>query len=188
MPERQFGMSRGQVFPAAQAKSLLNPLRRLVQSPQRTVAAVDVSPSAVVLELGSGPGFFTPHLAERVPGGALLAMDLQPEMLVIARDRVREARNIRFACGDAVALPLASGTFDAVFVATMLGEVPDPAACVSEIRRVLVDGGTLVVAETRRDSDFIPIDALRRMIEPHGFDFVGRRGVRWQYAAQLRAV
>jgi ubiquinone/menaquinone biosynthesis C-methylase UbiE len=108
-------------------------------------------------------------------------------MLTIARDRVRPVGNVDVVCGDAIALPLATGTVDAAFVATMLGEVPDPGACIAEIRRVLADGGTLAVAETRRDSDFIPLDALRRLVEPHAFVFVTRHGVGWQYVAQFRA-
>jgi tRNA G46 methylase TrmB len=76
MSERQYGMSRGRVFPADQAKSLLNPLRRLVQSPRRTAGVLELRDDAVMLELGSGPGFFTPHLAQRVRRGSLLAMDL----------------------------------------------------------------------------------------------------------------
>ena len=187
MSERQYGMSRGRVFPAEQARSLLNPLRRLVQSPARSVAAIDVAAAARVLELGCGPGFFTPHLAGRVPAGFLLAMDLQPDMLTIARERVARHTHVHVACGDAMDLPLATGSLDAAFVATMLGEVPDPGACIAEVRRVLADGGSLSIAETRRDSDFIPLDALRQLVEAHRFTFVGRRGPRWQYVAQFRA-
>jgi len=54
-----FGLERGKVFPAAHARSLLNPLRKLVQSPERTVAAIRIGPADRVLELGCGPGYFT---------------------------------------------------------------------------------------------------------------------------------
>src|SRR3954462_14000442 len=48
---REYGMGSGKVFPAARAKSLLNPARRLVQSPSRTVAAIGLRHGARVLEL-----------------------------------------------------------------------------------------------------------------------------------------
>ena len=185
MTDRDYGMARGKVFPAAQAKSLLNPLRRLLQSPARTVAVLDVATDATVLELGSGPGWFSPHLAGLVPDGALLVADLQPAMLVLARERVRAAG---FVGADAMALPLASDRLDGAFVATMLGEVPDRDVCIGVVRRVLRRGGILAVAETRRDSDFIPLDDLRALVERHGFAFDRSSGIRWQYVARFRAV
>jgi uncharacterized protein len=69
----------------------------------------------------------------------------------------------------------------------MLGEVPDPSACLSEIRRVLRPGGLLLIAETRRDSDFIPFDRLRRMSEPLGFESLDRKGPSWEYTARFVA-
>ncbi len=181
-PARDYGMDRGKVFPAAHAKSLLNPARRLVQSPRRTVAAIGLRPGDRVLELGCGPGFFSPALAAALPRGELVVADLQAEMLQIARTRVRAAA----AEVDATALPFTAASFDAVFIATMLGEIPDPAACLDDVRRILRPHGTLAVAETRRDSDFIAPKTLRALVEPRGFTMIGRRGVRWQYVARFR--
>jgi len=179
-------MGRGQVFPAAKARSLLNPLRRLVQSPGKTVAAMRLSADAHVLELGPGPGFFSPHIVGSVPRGRVVLADLQDEMLSLARDRVGTT-NVGFVQSDAMALPFASATFDAVFVATMLGEVPDPARCLAELRRVLRPTGIAAFAETRRDSDFFSLTQLKGLVEPHGLAFVERRGTRWQYVARFRA-
>ena len=85
---RDFGLGRGKVFPAYKAKSLLNPARRLVQSPGRTVAAMGLTADARVLEVGSGPGFFSPSIAAAMPEGQLVLVDLQAEMLVFARARL----------------------------------------------------------------------------------------------------
>src|SRR5689334_8756161 len=49
---RVFGLGRGKVFPAADARSLINPLRRLVQSPRRTVDALGLEPDSAVIEIG----------------------------------------------------------------------------------------------------------------------------------------
>ena len=181
-------MGRGKVFPAEQAKSLLSPLRRLVQSPARTVAAIGLEASDRVLEVGSGPGFFSPFIAEAVSAGGLVTLDLQSEMVTLARQRLTEYRNVTLVQGDASALPLATGRFDAVLLATMLGEVPDQEACVADVRRVLRRGGIVAVAETRRDSDFISLADLQALVQRHAFAFVDRRGLRWQYVARFRAV
>ncbi len=181
-------MGRGKVFPADQARSLLNPLRRLVQSPGRTVAAMRLGITDRVLELGAGPGFFSPSIAAAVPNGELVVGDLQFEMVAMASSRLAGHTNVRFAQADAMHLPFASATFDAVLLATMLGEVPDPPACLGEVRRVLRPGGAVSISETRRDSDFIPLAQLRSIVEPAGFAFDARSGVGWQYVARFVAV
>jgi ubiquinone/menaquinone biosynthesis C-methylase UbiE len=186
--QRKFGLQRGKVFPAEEARSLLNPLRRLVQSPNRTVAVMRLPSDARVLEIGPGPGFFSPVIARTVEGGALVLMDVQLEMTQLARGRLTGHTNVTYVQGDAAALPFRSGQFDAVFLATMLGEVPDRDGCLGQVHRVLRRGGVLTVAETRRDSDFIPMMELRELLERHGFSLMDRHGIRWQYTARFRAV
>src|ERR1700730_14095075 len=144
---RTFGLGRGKVFPAAKASSLLSPLRRLVQSPRRAVDRMQLKDDARALEIGCGPGYFSPDLARAVPRGRVVLLDLQREMLQLARQRLTEVAHPVYAQGDATQLPFRSEWFDAVLVVLMLGEVPDQGACLSEIRRVLRRDGVLTVAE-----------------------------------------
>jgi len=184
-PAPEFGLDRGKVFPAARARSLLNPARRLVQSPRRSVAAIGLAPDARVLELGCGPGFFSPWLV-RATRGTVVLLDLQANMLRIARDRVRSAPTATFVQGDGSRLPLRDASFDAVLIATVLVEIPDQGACLDEVRRVMHPGGVFAVAETRRYSDFISFSQLVPLVARHGFEPAGRRGVGWQYVALFR--
>jgi ubiquinone/menaquinone biosynthesis C-methylase UbiE len=179
-------MGRGKVFPAADATSLLNPLRRLVQSPARLVAAMQLSADDRVLEIGCGPGYFSPTLAAAVPDGQLVAFDLQRGMLLLAGERLERSTSASSVQGDAMCLPFRAESFHAVLIATVLGEVPDVDECLRDVRRVLRAGGCLSVSETRRDSDFIPLPQLRARVEPHGFELVARTGMRWQYVARFR--
>ncbi|MBI4494169.1 MAG: methyltransferase domain-containing protein [Chloroflexi bacterium] len=183
---RDFGLGRRKVFPAAQAGSLLNPLRRLVQPPERTVAAMGLHPGARVVELGCGPGFFSPFVVSAVPQGRVVLVDLQAEMLRVARGRLATPR-VTFVQADAVLLPFATGSFDAALLATMLGEVSDPGACLDEVRRVMRPGGAVTISETRRDSDFIPFGALRQLLARYSFDFIDRSGIAWEYIARFRS-
>lgn len=185
--DTEFGMTRGKVFPASKASSLLNPARRMVQSPTRLAARLGVASDSRVLELGCGPGYFSPSLAAVVPAGTLVLADLQADMLVLARGRVAAHHNVRFVQADATRLPLASAAFDAVVIVLMLGEVPDRNACVAECRRVLRSGGVAFFAETRRDGDFIRRTELRNLVEPHGFELDEFRGWSWEYTARFRA-
>jgi ubiquinone/menaquinone biosynthesis C-methylase UbiE len=183
----EFGVGRGKVFPASKAASLVNPLRRLIQSPGKIARRLGADPDWRILEIGCGPGYFSGDLEAQVPDGRLVLFDLQHEMLDAARTRLGTGRTAVAAQGDALALPLRSASFDAVVIVLMLGEVPDRDRCLAEVRRVLRTGGVALFAETRRDSDFIRFDALRTMVEAHGFDFVDRRGPSWEYTAKFAA-
>jgi ubiquinone/menaquinone biosynthesis C-methylase UbiE len=163
--------------------SLLNPLRRVLQSPGRTVDALRLATDSQVLEVGCGPGFFSRDLAQRVPQGRVVLLDLQEAMVHSARGRLTTHQNTACVVADAQALPLGAQQFDVAFLATVLGEIPDKAACLRETRGVLRPGGRLAVAETRRDSDFINLTTLRTRASLCNFGLVRRHGSRWQYVA-----
>jgi ubiquinone/menaquinone biosynthesis C-methylase UbiE len=179
-----FGLERGKVFPASHARSLLNPLRKLVQSPERTVSAIRIGPTDRVLELGCGPGYFSPAIARAARGGVVL-LDLQAEMLEMVGERVAEHLSFRVQA-DGARLPFVDASFDVVFVATVLGEIPDRGACLDEVRRIVRRDGVLAIAETRRDSDFIALAALKSLTARHGFRFADKHGFGWQYVARFR--
>jgi uncharacterized protein len=143
---------------------------------------------ARVIEIGAGPGFFSPSISRSVPEGGLVVLDLQVEMLQLARARLTDRAGIGFVQADAMSLPFSTASVDAVLIATVLGEVPDPDACVAEARRVLRQGGMASFAETRRDSDFIGLASLTDLVQRHSLSFVDRRGFRWQYVARFRAI
>jgi ubiquinone/menaquinone biosynthesis C-methylase UbiE len=68
-----------------------------------------------VLETVAGTGIVTRHLRDLLPASAsLLATDLTPPMLDVARIRFRAAESVAFEQADATALPLPDGVFDAV--------------------------------------------------------------------------
>ena len=142
-------------YPHQLAFLLLNPLRSLIFSPRELVARLHLAANSRVLELGPGPGFFSVHIARRIPSGHLCLVDLQREMLDKARARIRRAgvSNVSFAQASASALPFAREVFDAAFLVTVLGEVPDAAACVVQLRDVLRRGGLLSITELAGDPD-----------------------------------
>lgn len=186
MSSRAFGLGRGKVFPAKRAASLLNPLRRLIQSPVRTVERMALARTDKVLEIGCGPGYFSAAIAAAVPEGSLFLFDLQLAMLELARKRLPAIENVHFTQGDASSLPFPGGFFNAALLVLVLGEVPDKARCMAEVARVLQRGGSVTFAESRRDSDFIPIGKLQADAEKYGLELAERRGLAWEYTARFR--
>jgi len=186
--KRQLGLGRGKVFPARNARQLLNPLRRLIQPPGRLIGNLHLARDARVLELGCGPGYFSPTIALAVARGHVDLFDFQREMLQMAHRQMRRRGLANFDCvqGDGMALPFHSGVFDAVVLVTVLGEVPDPAVCLREAWRTLKAGGLVAISETRGDADFNSIAAVRSLAEAAGFQFERRHGPRWNYTAIFR--
>jgi uncharacterized protein len=161
-------------YPHELAGMLLFPFRRIVLSPERLVPHLHLARASRVLEVGPGPGFFSIDVARGIPHGRLELVDIQLQMLQKARRRLRRAgvRNAGFTQANAVKLPFRSGAFDVAFLVAVLGEVPDPNACVASIADVLRPGGLLSVAELPGDPDALSEAQLRTLTFGTDLEFV----------------
>jgi SAM-dependent methyltransferase len=113
------------------------------------IARADLAPGQRVLDLGTGTGSVALRAAALVaPGGRVLALDISPEMLMLARQRAaaEAATGIDFREARAEALPLDDGSVDVVLACLSMMYVIDRTAAAREIARVLRPGGRLVAA------------------------------------------
>jgi demethylmenaquinone methyltransferase/2-methoxy-6-polyprenyl-1,4-benzoquinol methylase len=111
--------------------------------------------AAGVLDLATGSGDVAFALAQGLPvGGSILGMDFCAPMLVEAETKLAALPHlrdcVRFEQGDALQIPAADRSFDAVTIAFGLRNMADRAACLAEMRRVLRPGGHLFVLEFSR--------------------------------------
>ncbi len=90
-----------------------------------------------VLDLGCGTGRLTRELAER---GPVVGMDAAAAML----ERARELRPTDLVRGDAFLLPFAAASFDRVTALRLVFHFERLDRLLSEMRRVVAPGGTLV--------------------------------------------
>jgi SAM-dependent methyltransferase len=97
-----------------------------------------------VLEVGCGWGELAEWVA-RETGAEVVAVDLSPRMVELARERGVEAQ-----VGDVQELPFEDGAFDVAIAAWMLYHVPDLDRGIAELARVLRPGGRLVVTTNSR--------------------------------------
>jgi ubiquinone/menaquinone biosynthesis C-methylase UbiE len=153
------------MYPAAYARWLLHPLRNVIAPPGRIIGRLQLSPSDRVLEIGCGPGFFSPAVAGVLTAGHLTLIDAQAPMLTMAQQRLaqRGVANATSIAGFAESLPFADAAFDAVFMVAVLGETADPAAAMMELARVLRPGGRFSSTELWGDPDQVSgaeLDAL----------------------------
>jgi SAM-dependent methyltransferase len=108
--------------------------------------AAATNPSRV-LETAAGTGIVTRKLRDALTAGAhLTATDLNPPMLEIARGKFRAGEQVAFQPADALALPFANNSFDAVVCQFGLMFYPDKPKSFSEAYRVLAPGGRYLLS------------------------------------------
>ncbi len=113
----------------------------------RDLAARLPKKARTVLEIAAGTGRVTRQLLATLPSdGALVATDLNDPMLVEAQRQVPVDSRARWQIADAQALPFADSAFDVIVCQFGLMFVPDKALAVGEMRRVLKQGGTLLLS------------------------------------------
>jgi demethylmenaquinone methyltransferase/2-methoxy-6-polyprenyl-1,4-benzoquinol methylase len=106
------------------------------------VEALAVQPGETILDLAAGTGTSSAPLA--AAGAHVVAADLSLGMLAEGR---RRHPDLTFLLGDALNLPFADASFDAVTISYGLRNVEDTLAALTEIQRVVKPGGRLVICE-----------------------------------------
>ena len=100
-----------------------------------------------VLDLACGDGAYSHWLVERVGAtGAVMAVDLLPAYLNVARDETNDER-AGFAAADIDRLPFPDDSFDLVWCAQSLFSLPSPVDAVRKMGRAARPGGVVAVLE-----------------------------------------
>ncbi|MBN1173002.1 MAG: class I SAM-dependent methyltransferase, partial [Micromonosporaceae bacterium] len=109
---------------------------------RETRAALGLNQGELVLDLAAGTGVSTKELLRA--GVRAVAVDRSLGMIEVGR---RERPDVGFVGADALALPFADRTFDAVTISFGLRNVADTGAALRELLRVTKSGGRLLVCE-----------------------------------------
>lgn len=154
------------------------------------LSVLNPTPGERILEVGPGGGYYSLPVARMIgPTGHLTIVDVDQGMLdfTLARLRKHGLDTIADAVRcDVARLPFADGSFEAAFMVAVLGEVRDRQAALSELFRVLVPGGRLVVGETTFDPHAVHADDLQRLAGGAGFTDDGQVGGRSGWFIRFR--
>src|SRR6266700_1573221 len=151
------------------------------ERPDSLVNALEIPIGASVADVGSGTGYFTWRLAEKVgPKGRVFAVDVQQTMLDLTAETIKKHQlaNVEFILGGESDPRLPAASLDLVLIANAYHEFSEPEAVVTAVNRYLKPDGRLVVIEFAEGPPFGPKDKAERMtieqiraeIEPMGFE------------------
>ncbi|MFA5294382.1 MAG: class I SAM-dependent methyltransferase [Methanoregulaceae archaeon] len=114
-----------------------------------------------VLEAGCGTGAQTVILARNSPGAQITSVDISPESVRRAEERVRREgiANVTFQAGDLFDLPFADQSFDHIFLCFVLEHLADPVLALQRLIPLLRVGGTITVIEGDHGSAFFCPDS-----------------------------
>jgi SAM-dependent methyltransferase len=144
-------------------------------------------PGMRVLDCGCGPGSITVGLAEAVPTGQVVGLELDPTQVEAARERAAnlDVRNVEFQVGSAYELPFPDACFDAAFAHMVFIHLNAPVLVLQELWRVLKPGGVVGLRDVDEGATVLaPASSLLeqaralelRILQHHGWDpFVGRQ-------------
>ncbi|RYY56395.1 MAG: class I SAM-dependent methyltransferase [Chitinophagaceae bacterium] len=124
---------------------------------------IDKDMQGTVLELAAGTGRVTRHIRHRIaPQARLIASDLDPAMLAVARQQL-QGEDISWELLDAASIPYPGEAFDLVVCCFGYMFVPDRAKAFAEAFRVLKPGATFLIT-TWDTLEHNPASAIARSI------------------------
>lgn len=141
------------------------PSRVLQERPQAAIAALDLSPTDVVADIGAGTGYFARRIAPLVPQGRVLAVDIQPEMLALlqAELEAKGIENVEPVLGQTDSPNLPPNSLDLALMVDAYHEFANPCEMMQGIVAALKPGGRVVLAEYKAENPMVMIKRLHKM-------------------------
>lgn len=175
------GREISQVMGHRGADWLERPSRERDEAPDSLVERLGLAPGDVVADIGAGSGYFTFRIAPLVPEGAVFAVDIQPEMLDIIRERMRERGedNVVPLLGAVDDTRLPADSVDVALLVDAYHEFSHPREMMESIVRALRPGGRVVLVEYRGEDPSIPIKPLHKMTQDQARTELSAAGLVW---------
>ena len=130
--------------------------------------ALALQPGIVVADIGAGTGYLSRRMAPLVmPGGKIIALDLQPEMVNFLQTGVKRSGlsqiEVRLSSVDDIKLP--KNSIDMAIMVDVYHELAYPYEVMSSIMQALKPRGRIVFVEYKAEDARVPIKPLHKMSE-----------------------
>jgi SAM-dependent methyltransferase len=129
------------------------------------LGALDLRPDDTVVDLGAGTGYFSFPMAEQVPQGRVLAVDIQPQMLAIVEQRIvaDSMANVEPRLARECDPRLTGVEVDVVLLVDAYHEFSCPQEVMQAVAASLAPGGRVLLVEYRGEDPSIGIKPLHTM-------------------------
>lgn len=115
----------------------------------RVLDLLALVPGERVLDIGVGPGLLAHDLARLVgETGRVTGIDLSPDMVAVAQNRLRDMPQAELRTGEATVLDIPDASLDAVVSTQVFEYVVDVPRALAEVHRVLRPGGRVLILDT----------------------------------------
>jgi precorrin-6B methylase 2 len=130
--------------------------------------ALALQPGMVVADIGAGTGYLSRRMAPLVmPGGKIIALDLQPEMVNFLQTGVKRSGlsqiEVRLSSVDDIKLP--KNSIDMTIMVDVYHELAYPYEVMSSIMQALKPRGRIIFVEYKAEDARVPIKPLHKMSE-----------------------
>jgi len=181
------GREIAQVMGHQGADWLERPEREDEEQPKKLVNLLKLKPGMNVADIGAGTGYITFLMAKKIgPEGKAYAVDIQPEMLDIIRQRMKKRKitNVEPIQGTENDPKLPESSIDLIIMVDVYHEFSFPFEMSEGMVKALKPGGRLVFVEYRLEDPNVPIKLVHKMSEsqviaemkPHPLRWVGTIG------------
>jgi len=127
-----------------------------------------LQPGMIVADIGAGTGYLSRRMAPLVmPGGKIIALDLQPEMISILQTTVNRSglKQIKVKQGSVDNIKLPKNSIDMAIMVDVYHELAYPYEVMVSILQALKPRGRLVFVEYKAEDIRVPIKPLHKMSE-----------------------
>ena len=161
------GREISQVMGHRGAGWLERPEREREENVSQALLNMNLKPDEHIADIGAGSGYYTFRIARSVPEGKVLAVDIQPEMLDIMRQKIKKnhVENVELVKGEETSPNLAENSVDMVLMVDVYHELSHPKEMMQEIVTALKPDGRFILLEYRMEDPEVPIKRLHKMSE-----------------------
>jgi ubiquinone/menaquinone biosynthesis C-methylase UbiE len=175
------GREIAQVMSHHGAPWLDRPERLDEERPDMLLARLGLERNDVVVDFGAGSGYLTVALARTIPGGRVLAVDIQPEMLELVRAKADGLglANVETVLATPTDPRLPADVVDLVLMVDVYHELYWPAEVMAGVVRSLAPDGRVALVEYRAGDPSVPIKPLHTMTEAQARAEMAAVGLEW---------
>lgn len=134
----------------------------------KVISLLNPQKKEYILDVGCGSGIYAKGLLEN--GSRVAAVDLANDYLKQTKKLVGKNPDLELVVADATQLPFKKNTFDKVLFTEVIEHIPDYKNSLQEIKRVLKEGGVVVISTPSRFSPMNICYKLKRIVKGYKFN------------------